>query len=105
MLRALGLNQTQVALLLASELALLLGLGLIAGTALGVSASQLYIPFLHATAASETRAVPFVIVIDWPRIYLIYVLFAALFMSAMLVLAVFVRRLNIFQAIKLGETA
>ncbi len=103
-LRALGLDQRQMGLLLAYELALLLGLGLIAGTALGVGASQLYIPYLQATAASDTRAVPFITVVDWPRIYLIYGLFAFLFAAAMLVLAAFVRRLRIFQAIKLGET-
>jgi putative ABC transport system permease protein len=42
--------------------------------------------------------------IAWPAIYQIYGLFLLLFVAALLLLAVLLRRMKIFQAIKLGES-
>jgi len=103
-LRAIGLDARQMAGVLAAELACLLAVGLAAGSLIGVWASNTYIPFLQPAAGSESRAVPFLLVIDWPRVYLIYLLYAGLLAAAVAALAVFLRRLRVFQAIKLGET-
>jgi putative ABC transport system permease protein len=103
-LRAIGFSTPQMIGLLASELALLLILGVGIGTALGSWASNLYIPFLQSTLTDEGRAVPFVILYDWPRIYMIYAMLSGLFVLSISVLMLFLKRLRIFQAIKLGET-
>ena len=44
------------------------------------------------------------IIIAWPEIIRIYVLFGGLFIVALAVLLVFLLRMKIFQAVKLGET-
>ena len=44
------------------------------------------------------------VVIDWTQVYLVYILFALIFVIALIALIVYVRRLPIFQAVKLGET-
>jgi putative ABC transport system permease protein len=100
-LRAIGLSTPQLATYLAMEIALLLGAGLLGGTSLGVLASRLYIPFLQAQTA---RSLPFQIVIDWTQVYLVYALFGLIFLIALAALVGYVRRLRIFQAVKLGET-
>ena len=103
-LRAVGLGTRQMATFLAWELLLLLGTGIGAGTILGVAASNVYIPFLQIGLSSEARAVPFRVILPWPAIYDIYALFAALFVIVLGMLIVFVLRMKVFQAVKLGET-
>jgi putative ABC transport system permease protein len=102
-LRAMGLSTRQMALALGCELALLLGTGILAGTALGITASRLYIPYLQVSATDPTRTLPLAVVLDWPAIYGIYAVFGLLFVAAVAGLLAFMRRLQIFQAVKLGE--
>jgi putative ABC transport system permease protein len=103
-LRAIGLSTPQMALYLGVELTLLLGIGVLAGTAIGVGASRLYIPFLQVIATDEMRTLPFLVVLNWSSIAGIYATFVLLFVGALAGLVVFLRRLKIFQAVKLGET-
>ena len=104
-LRAIGLGTGQMATYLGCELALLLGLGLLAGTGIGVVASRIYIPYLQVIATDEARTLPFAVIVNWSSVYGIYAVFGLLFVVALLGLVVFLRRLKIFQAVKLGETA
>jgi putative ABC transport system permease protein len=104
MLRAIGLSIRQMTSLLAAELAFLVLLGISVGTALGVFASQLFVPFLQIGASTQSQYPPFQIEIAWLSISQIYVLFALLFIIALAVLSSLLVRMKIFQAIKLGET-
>jgi putative ABC transport system permease protein len=104
MLRAIGLSIQQMTSLLAAELAFLVLLGIGVGTALGVFASQLFVPFLQIGASAQSQYPPFQIEIAWLSIAEIYVLFALLFVAALGVLSTLLLRMKIFQAIKLGET-
>jgi putative ABC transport system permease protein len=90
--------------LLAAELAFLVLLGIGVGTALGVFASRLFVPFLQIGARAQAQYPPFQIEIAWLSIAQIYVLFALLFVGALAVLSSLLVRMKIFQAIKLGET-
>lgn len=101
-LRAIGLSAIQMAAFVGWELVLVLILGAAGGTALGIVASRVYIPFLQATEAN--RAMPFQIIINWPEIGIVYLIFAILFGVVLAALVLFLRRLRIFQAVKLGET-
>lgn len=105
MLRAIGLSVRQMIGLLAAELALLILIGMTAGTALGVIASRLFVPFLQIGASTQEKFPPFEIVIAWQSIFQIYGLFVILFVSGLFVLVMLLRRMKIFQAIKLGETS
>jgi putative ABC transport system permease protein len=104
MLRAIGLSIQQMTSLLAAELAFLVLLGIGVGTALGVFASRLFVPFLQIGASAQSQYPPFQIEIAWLSIAQIYVLFIILFLVALGVLSALLVRMKIFQAIKLGET-
>ena len=104
MLRAIGLSIRQMTSLLAAELAFLVLLGIGVGTALGVFASRLFVPFLQIGASTQSQYPPFQIEIAWLSIIEIYVLFALLFIAALGTLSTLLVRMKIFQAIKLGET-
>ena len=104
MLRAIGLSIRQMTALLAAELAFLVLLGIGVGTALGVFASQLFVPFLQIGASTQSQYPPFQIEIAWLSIAQIYVLFIILFLVALSALSALLMRMKIFQAIKLGET-
>jgi len=103
MLRAIGLSVRQMAGLLAAELASLILLGIGVGTALGVLASRLFVPFLKMGATTQAQYPPFQIEIAWLSIFEIYILLAALFLAALGVLVGLLVRMKVFQAIKLGE--
>lgn len=104
MLRAIGLSVRQMTSLLAAELAFLVLLGIGVGTALGVFASRLFVPFLQIGASTQSQYPPFQIEIAWLSIAQIYVLFIILFIAALSALSALLVRMKIFQAIKLGET-
>ncbi|HET9906036.1 MAG TPA: FtsX-like permease family protein [Anaerolineales bacterium] len=104
MLRAIGLSIKQMTSLLAAELAFLVLLGIGVGTALGVFASRLFVPFLQIGASAQAQYPPFQIEIAWLSIVEIYVLFVILFIVALSALSALLVRMKIFQAIKLGET-
>jgi putative ABC transport system permease protein len=104
MLRAIGLSIQQMTALLAAELAFLVLLGIGVGTALGVFASRLFVPFLQIGASAASQYPPFQIEIAWLSIIQIYILFFLLFIAALGALSALLVRMKIFQAIKLGET-
>lgn len=104
-LRAIGLSARQMIAFLGWELVFLMGIGLGAGTGLGVWMSNFFIPYLQIGSSPEAQTPPFVVQIHWPSVFQIYLLFGALFIFALVVLVVLLMRMKIFQAIKMGETA
>lgn len=103
MLRAIGLSTPQMVTFLGSELAFLFIVGIAAGTASGVWVSEFFIPQLQIGNDMAARIPPFVVQIDWPSVFQIYILFGLLFVVAMVILILLLMRMKIFQAIKLGE--
>lgn len=103
MLRAIGLSVRQMAILLVWEQALIVGVGILAGTLLGVGVSQYFIPFLQVRSGEHPQTPPFEVLIAWDQIRLIYLIFAVLLGLALGLVAVFLLRLKIFRAVKLGE--
>jgi putative ABC transport system permease protein len=103
-LRAIGLSTKQMTAFLAWELAFLVLVGLFAGTGLGIWVSGFFIPHLQVGSGPSAQTPPFVVEIAWDAVFQIYVLFALLFVAALGVLVALLRRMKIFQAVKLGET-
>jgi putative ABC transport system permease protein len=89
---------------LGGELALLLGVGIGAGTFLGVLASRIYIPYFQISATTTGRALPFAVVVAWPEVFRIYAIFGVLFVVALIALLLLLRRMRVFEAVKLGES-
>jgi len=103
MLRAIGLSTRQMMAFLTSELAFLFLVGLGAGTGLGVGVSSWFIPLLQVGNRMADMVPPFLVRIDWPSVFQIYILFGLLFVGALGVLTALLVRMKIFQAVKLGE--
>mgnify|MGYP005813693737 CR=1 FL=1 len=103
-LRAVGLSTWQMVVLLASELAFLILMGGIIGTVLGVWVSQNFIPYLQIGAGAAAQIPPYVVYVAWPEISRVYALFGLLFVVALVTLVFLLRRMHIFEAIKMGET-
>jgi putative ABC transport system permease protein len=104
-LRAMGLSAGQLAALVAFELGALILSGLTLGTVLGVWISRLFIPYLQIGATTANLIPPYLVEIAWPAVYRITALFGLLFLAAVALLTLLLRRMRLFQAIKLGETA
>lgn len=103
-LRAVGLTQRHMTIFLAVEMAVLIVSGLALGTLLGILVSREFIPFWQIGADAAGLAPPYLVEIAWPAVFQIYALFGIMFLVALIVLAALLRRMRIFQAIKLGET-
>ncbi len=102
-LRAIGLSTGQLSALLGWEQALLIGVGMLGGTLIGVSASLLFIPFLQVRGGQHPQTPPFVVQIAWGQIAIIYLVFGVMLMGAILLTIGLLRRMKLFQAVKLGE--
>jgi putative ABC transport system permease protein len=103
MLRAIGLSVRQLAMLLTCEQALIIGAGMLAGTLIGVSASTLFIPFLQVRGGEHPQTPPFEVQIAWEQIGIIYLVFGAILVGAVVLTLLLLRRMKLFQAVKLGE--
>lgn len=104
MLRAIGLSKKQMAGYLAGELAALILTGVSLGTGLGVGASTLFIPYFQVGEGKTALVPPFVIQLAWEQLGIILAIFAAMFVLAVVALAVLLNRMRVFEAVKLGET-
>jgi putative ABC transport system permease protein len=104
-LRAVGLSSRQMSSFLGWELALLIAMGGGLGTLLGGWVSSFFIPFLQVGADEVSRIPPYVVEVAWSAIFRIYALFGLLFIVAFAALIIMLRRMRIFEAVKLGETA
>ncbi len=103
MLRAIGLATRQLAALLISEQALVIGAGVALGTALGVLVSRLFVPFLQVRSESFPNTPPFLVELAWRQIALIYGVAAALLLLTVVLTLWLLRRMRIFEVVKLGE--
>ncbi|MBN1312480.1 MAG: FtsX-like permease family protein [Anaerolineae bacterium] len=103
-MRAIGLSARQMILYLAWEQAFLIGIGLLMGTVLGILMGELFIPTLQFGTEAAELVPPFQVQIAWGALVQIYALFGVLFVGASSGLAMLLRRMKVFQAIKLGET-
>jgi putative ABC transport system permease protein len=103
MLRAIGLSARQLGALLSWEQALIIGAGMLGGTLIGVSASVLFIPFLQVRGGQNPLTPPFLVRIAWDQIAIIYLVFGAILVGAVVLTLFLLRRMQLFQAVKLGE--
>ena len=103
MLRAVGLSAAQMAGYLTGEQALLILTGAGVGTALGVWASSLFIPYLQVGADKTALVPPFVVQIAWGELWTIYAVFGVMFILAVVVLIALLLRMRVFEVVKLGE--
>jgi hypothetical protein len=103
-LRAMGLAVRQLLTLLVTEGALVLALGLAAGTAIGYGLSRVMIPYLSRALAGSLGGVTIKhIVVDWPTIAQLYGLLIVFYGLALALLLVVLMRTGIQGALRMGE--
>jgi len=103
-LRAAGLSIWQMTGYLVWELTFLICIGGVIGTVLGYFASKIFIPFMQIGSEASDLIPPFKVLIAWDSVFQIYWMFGILFVLTLIVSILLLRRMRIFQAIKLGET-
>ncbi len=102
-LRAMGLSTRQLAAMLVAEQALMIGVGVAVGIGLGVLASRLFVPFLQVRSGEFPDTPSFLVRIAWEQIALICSVAGLLLVLAVVITLWLLRRMKIFQAVKLGE--
>jgi putative ABC transport system permease protein len=102
-LRAIGLSVSQMAAFLAAEQLTLIATGAAVGTGLGVLVSRLFIPFFQVQSGEHPFTPPFIVQVAWDQLLYIYAVFGVMFVAGVLVLYLSLRRMRIFEAVKLGE--
>lgn len=102
-LRAIGLSSAQLFVLLMLEQVFLIVLGIAAGTAFGLWTSSLFIPFLQVSADQYGTTPRFVVELAWGDVQRIYVIMGLMLAVGLLCMIVLLRRMKIYQAVKLGE--
>ncbi|HET6485563.1 MAG TPA: FtsX-like permease family protein, partial [Spirochaetia bacterium] len=102
-LRAMGLRQSRVVLMLILEQLLISGVAIAVGILVGTVASYLFVPLLQLTASAEAQVPPFAIVSLRSDFLKVLALAAAMLGSGAVLFRWMIRRIRIHQAIKLGE--
>jgi putative ABC transport system permease protein len=102
-LRAIGLSTNQMAGYLALEQCMLILTGLLAGTGIAVLSAYLFIPHLPVTLSQHPGVPPYLVEIAWGDILTLHMVFAAMLLVGMVATIWSLMRMNIFQAVKLGE--
>jgi putative ABC transport system permease protein len=97
------MSTRQLAGLLICEQALVIGIGCAIGTGLGLLVSWLFAPFLQVRTGKFPDTPPFLPQIAWGQIALIYGVAGALLLCTVGVTLALLRRMRLFEAIKLGE--
>ncbi len=103
-LQAIGLSVSQLIASLVSEQMILMGLAILAGAAIGLVTSVLFVPFLQTGATPGAPIPPFQVIIGWAEAGWLSLAFGLVLSLTMLGTIIYLARLKVFQAVKLGET-
>ena len=102
-LRAMGLTVRQLFGLLMFEQVYLIVLGVIVGTALGVYAGKLFIPFFEISTGFQNAIPPFVVETAWGDITRIYIILGLMLAVGLASTAMLIARMKLYRTVKLGE--
>ncbi|MBN2047615.1 MAG: ABC transporter permease [Anaerolineaceae bacterium] len=103
-LRAIGLTTRQMSATLSWEFIFLIFGGAFLGTLVGILSSNFFVPYLQIGSDNFMQVPPYYISIAWGQMLQIYGLLFFLFVGLIIALVAFLRKIKIFEAIKLGET-
>lgn len=101
--RAMGLPRWQIMSMLLWEQVLTSGVAVLMGITIGGVASKLYVPFLQIIYSSAEQVPPFKVVAyasDYMKVYMVVIV---MLVGSFGILASFINRMKIHQALKLGE--
>lgn len=102
-LQALGMSGWQVVVAITIEQVTLVAAGLGAGTGIGLLAAKLVVPLYQTGVGPHPGTPSFAPLIAWDQVTLIYAVFGAALVLALLALAWVLGRMRLFVAVKLGD--
>jgi putative ABC transport system permease protein len=102
-LRATGLSVRQLIIALATEQIILIGLGVLLGTALGGGAGWMFTKFLQISIIAREATPPFIVETPWSSIARIYIILIFVFSIALFVSIQLLRRMRVHAILRLGE--
>jgi len=102
-LRAMGLSRRQLTWMLIMEQSFTAGLSILLGIGLGKLVSYLFLPFLQTAENIRTQVPPFRVVFESGDTYKLYFVVAVMMLTGAMLLRMHIRRLQVHQAVKLGE--
>lgn len=102
-LRAMGLTVRQLFGMLMFEQVYLIVLGVIVGTALGVYAGKLFIPFFEISTGFQNAIPPFIVETAWGDITRIYIILGLMLAIGLASTAMLIARMKLYRTVKLGE--
>ena len=103
-LQAIGLSVKQLIASLISEQVILMGLAILSGAAIGLLTSLMFVPFLQTGATPGAPVPPFKVLIGWTEAGWLSLAFGLILSLTMIGTIIYLVRLKVFQAVKLGET-
>ncbi len=103
-LQAIGLSVKQLIASLVSEQVILMGLAILCGAAIGLLTSVMFVPFLQTGATPGAPVPPFQVLIGWSEAGWLSLTFGLILSLTMIGTIIYLVRLKVFQAVKLGET-
>jgi putative ABC transport system permease protein len=103
-LQAIGLPSKKVMAVVTFELVFVILIAVTSGTVLGIIASRLFIPALLVNQWTDMPAPPYQVDIAWETILNVYILFFLLLLISLVGLMFMLRRVKLFEALKMGET-
>ena len=103
-MQALGLSTPQLVGYLVLERVVLMTAALISGTIIGLLTSMLFVPILQFTLGGSSMIPPFQVLIGWQQSELLILLFAVVLLATIVATILYLVRIKIFQAVKMGET-
>jgi putative ABC transport system permease protein len=102
-LQALGLSVTQLIGYLVLEQFILMGMAIIFGASIGLLVSYLFLPFLQVNVGSGVIIPPFEILIGWAESSWLSIGFGVVLVFTTLGTIIYLVRIKVFQAVKMGE--
>jgi putative ABC transport system permease protein len=102
-LRSIGLSVQQLLSMLALEQFFTVGVGLAAGTLLGILTSELFLPFQEQNDQFKASIPKFIIISEQADFMKIYLTLGSMLLVGILLLVVVLLRMRLADAVKLGE--
>jgi putative ABC transport system permease protein len=103
-LQAIGLSVRQLIASLVLEQTLLMSLAILIGAGAGLISSILFVPYLQTSATPGAPVPPFLVIIGWAEAGWLSLAFGVVLFITMFGTIIYLARLKVFQAVKLGET-
>jgi len=101
--RAMGLSMRNIITMLICEQILISGVAILLGIIIGGATCDLFIPLIQIAYSAEEMALPFKVFAYGGDYIKLYTIVGTMLLSGIAILAILVSRININQAIKLGE--